>query len=131
MLSAKRLIQKAVLLRHHQEERSSLTAADLDLQVVVHYGIPSTASLLAFDSIQRLLAIATLDGRLKVFGGDGIEVIFTSPKQLPYKNIEVWFYSGDVHGLESGEQMLSIFVTMGNEYNCVFCDQSLLFHVQN
>ncbi|KAJ6303499.1 hypothetical protein OIU77_017388 [Salix suchowensis] len=91
MLSAKRLIQKAVLLRHHQEnnkERSSLTAADLDLQVVVHYGIPSTASLLAFDSIQRLLAIATLDGRIKVLGGDGIEAIFTSPKQLPYKNIE-------------------------------------------
>ncbi|KAJ6316081.1 hypothetical protein OIU78_019376 [Salix suchowensis] len=91
MLSAKRLIQKAVLLRHHQEnnkERSSLTEADLDLQVVVHYGIPSTASLLAFDSIQRLLAIATLDGRIKVLGGDGIEAIFTSPKQLPYKNIE-------------------------------------------
>ncbi|XP_024443425.2 uncharacterized protein LOC7466079 isoform X2 [Populus trichocarpa] len=90
MLSAKRLIQKAVLLHHHQnnEERSSLTAADFDLQVVIHYGIPSTASLLAFDPIQRLLAIATLDGRIKVIGGDGIEALFTSPKQLPYKNIE-------------------------------------------
>lgn len=29
------------------------------------------------------------DGRIKVIGGDGIEALFTSPKQLPYKNIEV------------------------------------------
>ncbi|CAK7343900.1 unnamed protein product [Dovyalis caffra] len=95
MLAAKRLLQKAVQHHnhnhhHHQNngERGSLTSADLDLQIVMHYGIPSTASLLAFDPIQSLLAIATLDGRIKVIGGDGIEALFTSPKQLPYKNIE-------------------------------------------
>ena len=33
------------------------------------------------------------DGRIKVFGGDGIEAIFTSPKQLPYKNIEVIIFT--------------------------------------
>lgn len=54
----------------------------------MHYGIPSTASILAFDPIQRLLAIATLDGRIKVIGGDNIEELLISPKLLPYKYLE-------------------------------------------
>ncbi|KAK3229097.1 hypothetical protein Dsin_000978 [Dipteronia sinensis] len=66
-----------------------LTMKDLDPRVTVHYGIPSTASVLAFDPIQRLLAVGTLDGRIKVIGGDNIEGLFVSPKQLPFKNLEV------------------------------------------
>ncbi|XP_050381302.1 uncharacterized protein LOC126798390 isoform X2 [Argentina anserina] len=89
---AKRLLQKAVNHHHHHsqnlQQEGSLTSADLDLRVAVHYGIPSTSSLLAFDPIQRLLAIGTLDGRIKVIGGDGIEGLLISPKQLPYKFIE-------------------------------------------
>ncbi|KAJ4837684.1 hypothetical protein Tsubulata_013493 [Turnera subulata] len=90
MLAAKKLLQKAVHHHHPQVnvEDGGLTPADLDVKVDVHYGVPSTASLLAFDSVQRLLAIATLDGRIKVIGGDGIEGLFISPKQLPYKYIE-------------------------------------------
>ncbi|CAA2983226.1 isoform 5 of syntaxin-binding 5-like [Olea europaea subsp. europaea] len=56
--------------------------------VSIHYGIPSTASILAFDPIQRLLAIGTLDGRIKVIGGDNIEGLLMSPKSLPFKNLE-------------------------------------------
>nr|GEW77573.1 heparan-alpha-glucosaminide N-acetyltransferase-like [Tanacetum cinerariifolium] len=37
---------------------------DLDFQIAVHYGIPSTASVLAFDPIQRVLAIRTLQWSL-------------------------------------------------------------------
>ncbi|KAM2983922.1 hypothetical protein FF2_009786 [Malus domestica] len=85
---AKRLLQKAINNSRHNLPHGSLTAEDLDLRVAVHYGIPSTASILAFDPIQRLLAIGTLDGRIKVIGGDGIEGLFISPKQLPYKYIE-------------------------------------------
>ncbi|KAM1198448.1 hypothetical protein ACFX2H_009798 [Malus domestica] len=85
---AKRLLQKAINNSQHNLPHGSLTAEDLDLRVAVHYGIPSTASILAFDPIQRLLAIGTLDGRIKVIGGDGIEGLFISPKQLPYKYIE-------------------------------------------
>lgn len=135
-----------------------VTPADLDPRVTLHYGIPSTASILAFDRIQSLLALGTLwvnsiidfltilgissfcwhqnallffflfsvdncqylllmliwirnlltnwvgktlrhgcwifsfrcrDGRIKVIGGDHIEAVLTSPKQLPFKNLEV------------------------------------------
>ncbi|KAL8039131.1 hypothetical protein ABFS82_10G015000 [Erythranthe guttata] len=85
---AKRLLQKAAHRHHQRHEKGLLTSDDLNLQVNVHYGIPSTASLLAFDPIQRLLAIATLDGRIKVIGGDNIEGLLISPKMSPYKYLE-------------------------------------------
>ncbi|XP_031095683.1 uncharacterized protein LOC115999882 isoform X1 [Ipomoea triloba] len=60
----------------------------LPAQIAVHYGIPATASILAFDPIQQLLAIGTSDGRIKVVGGDNIEGLLVSPKPLPFKNLE-------------------------------------------
>ncbi|KAM1406799.1 hypothetical protein ACFXTH_001430 [Malus domestica] len=68
--------------------QARVTQADLDPRVVVHYGIPSTSSILAVDRTQSLLAIGTLDGRIKVIGGDNIEGLLTSPKPLPFKNLE-------------------------------------------
>lgn len=38
----------------------SMASSDLAPHVAVHYGIPSTASILAFDPIQGLLAVGTL-----------------------------------------------------------------------
>lgn len=40
--------------------KSLLSSDEVDFRINVHYGIPSTASILAFDPIQRLLAIGTL-----------------------------------------------------------------------
>ncbi|KAL1197022.1 hypothetical protein V5N11_024817 [Cardamine amara subsp. amara] len=68
--------------------RGCLIAEDLNPHIVTHCGIPSTASLLAFDPIQCLLAVGTLDGRIKVIGGDNIEAVFASPNQLPFKNLQ-------------------------------------------
>ncbi|KAL2500491.1 transducin family protein/WD-40 repeat family protein [Forsythia ovata] len=84
---AKRLFQKAA---HHSQHHGKglLSSEELDFRINVHYGIPSTASIIAFDPIQRLLAIGTLDGRIKVIGGDNIEGLLTSSKQLPYKYLE-------------------------------------------
>ncbi|GLT66184.1 hypothetical protein SLA2020_385670 [Shorea laevis] len=84
---AKRLLHKAI---HHSQDSKhrGLKSEDLDLRISIHYGIPTTSSTLAFDSVQRLLAIGTLDGRIKIIGGDGIEGLFISPKQLPYKYLE-------------------------------------------
>ena len=69
-----KLFQKPILSPHYQDaERRSVTSADLDPRVVLHFGIPSTTSLLVVDPIQGLLAMGTLDGRIKVIGGDNIE----------------------------------------------------------
>ncbi|XP_011654994.1 uncharacterized protein LOC101208658 isoform X2 [Cucumis sativus] len=69
-------------------KKGVLTGTDLDPRVTLHYGIPPTASILAYDPMQSLLAVGTLDGRIKVLGGDNIEAIFTCPKSLPFKNLE-------------------------------------------
>ncbi|KAL5101851.1 hypothetical protein RYX36_006178, partial [Vicia faba] len=68
--------------------QSSFSSAKFDPRGVLHYGVPSNASILAFDRVQRLLAVGTLDGRIKVFGGDNIEGIMISPKQTSFKNLE-------------------------------------------
>ncbi|XP_057786448.1 uncharacterized protein LOC131003899 isoform X2 [Salvia miltiorrhiza] len=65
-----------------------MASSDLAPLVSVHYGIPSTASTLAFDPIQGLLAVGTLDGRIKVVGGDNIEALLISPTALPFKYLE-------------------------------------------
>ncbi|CAH9089007.1 unnamed protein product [Cuscuta epithymum] len=85
---AKRIFQMAT---HHLPQHNVgdyLRSNELNLQISVHYGIPSTASILAIDPIQRLLAVGTLDGRIKVIGGDNIEALLVSPRQLPYKYLE-------------------------------------------
>ncbi|KAL5740380.1 hypothetical protein ACOSQ2_029560 [Xanthoceras sorbifolium] len=102
---AKRLFQKAV---HHSQQNlkhGSLKSADLDFQVVGHYGVPGTASILAFDYVQRLLAIATLDGRIKVIGGDGVEGLLMSPKKLPYKNLEFLQNQGFLVGITNTNEI--------------------------
>ncbi|KAK7320593.1 hypothetical protein VNO77_30214 [Canavalia gladiata] len=68
--------------------QGSFPLANFDPRVVLHYGVPSTSSILAFDKVQRLLAVGTVDGRIKVFGGDNIEGILISPKQTSFKNLE-------------------------------------------
>ncbi|BBH06284.1 transducin family protein / WD-40 repeat family protein [Prunus dulcis] len=80
----------------HNMSHGNLTSADLDLRVAVHYGIPSTASILAFDPIQRLLAIGTLDGRIKVIGGDGIEGLLISRSNCLTNTLR---YVGDDYAL--------------------------------
>ncbi|CAM0907463.1 unnamed protein product [Alopecurus aequalis] len=62
--------------------------AQLDAQIALHYGVPYAASVMGFDPVQRLLAVGTLDGRIKIFGGDNIEGLLISPKSLPYKYLQ-------------------------------------------
>ncbi|KAB1217722.1 Syntaxin-binding protein 5-like [Morella rubra] len=88
-----------------QSPQGCVTPADLDPRVTLHYGIPSTASILAFDRIQSLLALGTLDGRIKVIGGDHIEAVLTSPKQLPFKNLEFLQNQGFLVGISNENEI--------------------------
>ncbi|KAF0908598.1 hypothetical protein E2562_026646 [Oryza meyeriana var. granulata] len=81
----KRLLQKAL---HQGEQGAAAHVPQMDVQIALHYGVPYTASLLAFDPVQRLLSVATLDGRIKIIGGDNIEGLLISPKSLPYKFLQ-------------------------------------------
>ncbi|CAO2825683.1 unnamed protein product [Amaranthus hypochondriacus] len=76
------------LFHKNSSDNQHKALIDLNPHVIAHYGIPSAASRLAYDSIQQLLAIGTLDGRIKVIGSHNIEGLLTSPKEIPFKNLE-------------------------------------------
>ncbi|KAL2902064.1 Syntaxin-binding protein 5-like [Bienertia sinuspersici] len=114
----KRLLQKAI--HHHPQkdtQHGKLKPVDFDPSLHIHFGIPNTASILAVDPIQQLLAIGTLDGRIKVIGGYNIEALLTSPKQKPYKNLEFMQNKGYLVGVlnDNDIQVWSL------ERRCVTC----------
>lgn len=86
-------------------KHDDLKPEDLDLRISIHYGIPATSSILAFDSVQRLLAVGTLDGRIKVIGGDNIEGLLISSKQLPYKFLEFIQNHGFLVGISNDDDI--------------------------
>ncbi|GKU92133.1 hypothetical protein SLEP1_g5901 [Rubroshorea leprosula] len=82
-----------------------LRSVDFDPCITLHYGIPATASILAFDPIQRLLAVGTLDGRIKVIGGDNVEGLLVSPKKLPFKYLEFLQNQGFLASVSNGNEI--------------------------
>ncbi|XP_010676759.1 uncharacterized protein LOC104892503 isoform X2 [Beta vulgaris subsp. vulgaris] len=117
---AKRLLQKATnhLHHHHQDARhGDLKKTDLDPHIQIHFGVPNTASILAIDPIQQLLAIGTLDGRIKVIGGYNIEALLISPKQMPYKNLEFMQNQGYLVGVFNDNEIQ----VWNLESRCITC----------
>ncbi|XP_050904243.1 lethal(2) giant larvae protein homolog SRO77 isoform X2 [Lathyrus oleraceus] len=103
-----RLFHKSSPQQTQQQQnvvQSSFSSAKFDPRVVLHYGVPSNASILAFDRVQRLLAVGTLDGRIKVFGGDNIEGIMISPKQTSFKNLEFLENQGFLASVSSDNEI--------------------------
>ncbi|KAH9702543.1 V-SNARE coiled-coil domain-containing protein [Citrus sinensis] len=98
------------ILPQNDEIKENLTSKDFDPRVTLHYGIPSTASILAFDHVQSLLAIGTQDGRIKVIGGDNIEGLLVSPKQLAFKHLEFLQNQGFLVSISSGNEIQKLLV---------------------
>ncbi|CAN6541397.1 unnamed protein product [Malus baccata var. baccata] len=66
----------------------SVKGSDIDPRVVFHHGIPSGCNLLAYDSIQKLLATSTKDGRIKLFGKDNTQALLESVNAVPSKFLQ-------------------------------------------
>ncbi|XP_073394208.1 uncharacterized protein [Physcomitrium patens] len=79
------LIHKAKHLPEEKVPTGTLSNAQLNLRLSFHHGVFGTASILAFDPIQRLLEVASVDGRIKIFGGAGVEAFFQSSTRVPCK----------------------------------------------
>ncbi|PNY11041.1 syntaxin-binding protein 5-like, partial [Trifolium pratense] len=67
-----------------------LKASDVDPRVVFHQGIPSGAAKFAYDPIQKILALSTKDGRIKLYGKDNAQAVLDSSENLPSKFLQVW-----------------------------------------
>ncbi|KAK3023413.1 hypothetical protein RJ639_042801, partial [Escallonia herrerae] len=66
----------------------SLKPEDVNPRLVFHYGIPSGSLLLAYDSIQKIFAISTKDGRIKLFGKDNTQALLVSAETVSSKFLQ-------------------------------------------
>ncbi|KZV18927.1 hypothetical protein F511_17833 [Dorcoceras hygrometricum] len=63
----------------------TLKPDDVDPRLVFHYGIPSSSFLLEYNSIRQILAIATKDGQIKLYGKYGSQALLESSEAVPSK----------------------------------------------
>ncbi|XP_012065395.1 uncharacterized protein LOC105628567 [Jatropha curcas] len=84
----KKLVEKASSSKKLGGNSEGLKASEVEPRLAFHYGIPSGANMLAYDSIQKILAISTRDGRIKLFGKDNTQVLLECPEAEPSKFLQ-------------------------------------------
>ncbi|CAN6249750.1 unnamed protein product [Urochloa humidicola] len=67
---------------------SSLRAEDVSPRLAFHYGVPADAALLAYDPVLHVLAVATRNGQIKLFGRDNTQALLQSPSPLPSRFLQ-------------------------------------------
>ncbi|KAL6652218.1 hypothetical protein ACP70R_011143 [Stipagrostis hirtigluma subsp. patula] len=83
----KKLVEKASK-KQHIGSISSLRAEDVSPRLAFHYGVPADASLLAYDPVLHVLAVATRNGQIKLFGRDNTQALLQSPTPLPSRFLQ-------------------------------------------
>lgn len=84
----KKLVEKASRKTVGGGGVHGLKAEDVNPHLVFHHGIPTGASVMAYDHIQSILAISTIDGRIKLFGKDGTQTLLQSKEAVPSKFLQ-------------------------------------------
>ncbi|KAH1234380.1 Syntaxin-binding protein 5 [Glycine max] len=65
-----------------------LKASDVDPRLVFHHGVPSGGAKFAYDTTLRILALATKDGQIKLYGKDNAQAMLESSEPLPSKFLQ-------------------------------------------
>ncbi|KAL9229567.1 hypothetical protein vseg_005020 [Gypsophila vaccaria] len=82
----KKLVEKATKKPPAYSE--SLKPEDVAPRLTFHYGIPVAASLLAYDPIQKILALSTKHGQIKLLGKDNTQALLESDEEQPSKFLQ-------------------------------------------
>lgn len=82
----KKLVEKAT--RKPGESSESLKPEDVDPRLAFHYGVPSSAAMLAYDPVQKILAISTKNGQIKLLGKDNTQALLESNDVQPSKFLQ-------------------------------------------
>uniref|UniRef100_A0A0E0H4F0 Lethal giant larvae (Lgl)-like C-terminal domain-containing protein n=1 Tax=Oryza nivara TaxID=4536 RepID=A0A0E0H4F0_ORYNI len=80
----RKLVEKASK-KHRIGGISGLRAEDVSPRLAFHYGVPADAALLAYDPALHVLAVATRNGQIKLFGRDNTQALLQSPSPVPSK----------------------------------------------
>ncbi|ONH97306.1 hypothetical protein PRUPE_7G183000 [Prunus persica] len=65
-----------------------LKGSDIDPRLLFHYGIPSGCNMLAYDPVQKILAVSSKDGRIKLFGKGNTQALLESVNAVPSKFLQ-------------------------------------------
>ncbi|XP_052190065.1 uncharacterized protein LOC127799878 isoform X2 [Diospyros lotus] len=99
----KKLVEKAS--KKHGGIVDGLKSEDIDPRLVFHYGVPSGSVILAYDSIQQILAISTKDGRIKLYGKGNTQAILESPETIASKFLEFFENQGILLNVNANNQI--------------------------
>ncbi|KAH7849902.1 hypothetical protein Vadar_024735 [Vaccinium darrowii] len=99
----KKLVEKAS--KKPVANLDGIKPEEVDPRLVFHFGIPSGANLLAYDSIQQILAISTKDGRIKLFGSDYSQAILESNVAVPSKFLKFLENQGILLNVNANNQI--------------------------
>ncbi|KAF7829057.1 Syntaxin-binding protein 5 [Senna tora] len=113
----KKLVEKASIKKPGGNS-DGLKASDVDPRLVFHYGVPSYGNKLAYDNVQKILALSTKDGRIKLYGKDNTQALLQSTEPVPSKFLQF------IHN-----QGILINVTSNNHIEVWDIDKKLLSHV--
>ncbi|XP_059438419.1 uncharacterized protein LOC132171187 [Corylus avellana] len=112
----KKLVEKAA--KKPGGSSDGLKSSEVDPRVVFHYGIPSGSTMFAYDSIQKILAISTKYGRIKLFGKDNTQAVLESNEIVPSKFLQFMENQG-----------ILLNVTLKNHLEVWDIDKKVLSHV--
>ncbi|XVF62302.1 hypothetical protein PTKIN_Ptkin08bG0206500 [Pterospermum kingtungense] len=87
-VNVKKLVEKASTSIKPGGNTDGLKASDVEPHMLFHYGIPLGCHMFAYDSIQKILAVSTVDGRIKLFGKDNSQALLESDDMVPSKFLE-------------------------------------------
>uniref|UniRef100_A0A804MBU6 Lethal giant larvae (Lgl)-like C-terminal domain-containing protein n=1 Tax=Zea mays TaxID=4577 RepID=A0A804MBU6_MAIZE len=83
----KKLVERASK-KQHIGSISSLRPENVSPRLAFHYGVPADAALLAYDPVLHVLAVATRNGQIKLFGRDNTQALLQSPSPLPSRFLQ-------------------------------------------
>lgn len=101
----KKLVEKASFVKKTRGDLDGLKPDDVNPRCIFHYGIPSGSVLSAYDSIQKIVALATKDGRIKLFGKDSTQSLLVSSDTVSSKFLQFMENQGLLININSNNRI--------------------------
>ncbi|KAJ0097649.1 hypothetical protein Patl1_29274 [Pistacia atlantica] len=120
----KKLVEKASMKKPGGNS-DGLKSSDVEPREVFHYGIPSGSNMFAYDPIQKILAVATKDGRIKLYGKDNTQALLESNEAVSSKFLQFLYNEGILLNVTSTNHIeASMLAIAGGNITVLKLDQS-------
>ncbi|XP_057530674.1 uncharacterized protein LOC130809064 isoform X2 [Amaranthus tricolor] len=99
----KKLVDRAT--KKPGENLECLKPEDVNPRLAFHYGLPSSAAMFAYDPVQKILAVSTKNGLIKLFGKDNTQALLQSNDAQPSKFLQFIQNQGILLNVTSKDQI--------------------------